>query len=105
MQIVEIRDPDRADLFCPFCGRKTLEAPEGVREACEHLLYVSCSETIGEPWFVREGSGDYEREEEDDSEVDMLAGVWPSAEAVLFLLSFPAPSGMEVYVLYLASLD
>ena len=98
MQVIDLVDPDLVTVFCPFCGTQTL-SDEGEPVPCAHLVYVSSSETPDDPWYETSHPCRYEGDEE-DSIVDMLAGSFPSADHVLFLLSSPAPAGLEVYVLY-----
>jgi hypothetical protein len=112
MQTVDICNSSISDLYCPICGTHTLQ-PDGDRPTpCEHLVYVTCSETPYDPWFEREDLGletpeDYEPEDldlempEDDKSIPQaLADRFPGGEYLLFLLSAPPPSGLEVYVMY-----
>ena len=99
MQRIEILDPDQATLYCPFCGTNTLTT-DGETRPCDHLLYVSSSETPDDPWFSAEAAMGLDDPEYEDHVVNRLEKRFPGSEAVLFFLSQPAPACLEVYVLY-----
>jgi hypothetical protein len=99
MQTVEICNTDLSNLYCPICGTHTLQLDGDRPTACEHLVYVTCSDTLDDPWFERGDLG-FEMPEDDDSIPQALANRFPGGEYLLFLLSSPPPAGLEVYVLY-----
>lgn len=100
MQIVEMLTGDDVTLHCPKCGTKSM-TDKGEITACEHLLYVSSSETPHDPWYKDESvSLPNDDESLDKHEVALLGEVYPGNQTLLFLMAAPAPSGMELYVVY-----
>ena len=93
MHLIPIKTTDTTTIHCPLCGALSLSA-EGTITACAHLVYVSSSETLDDPWHDPKGVG--------GSENDLVSflddALAPSAFA--FQLYAPAPSGMEVLVAY-----
>jgi len=107
MQVVSIRS-DSVIPHCPVCGKASL-SPKGKVIGCEHLMFVSATETSDEPWFVHESIQEAVREmladEDIDSCMDAIGQTFPDPDFVLFAVADEMPIGLEVYVLYLTSLD
>ena len=57
MQRIEIVDDEVYEIFCPFCGTKSL-GKTGFENPCRHLLYAVVSEVPEEPEYVAEGIPD-----------------------------------------------
>lgn len=99
MQTIDICDPDLEHLYCPICGTHTLSPDAPQTAPCAHLVYVTCSDTPDDPWYLREGLK-VELPEDCESIPQALAPRFPDNTYLLFLISSPAPAGLEVYVVY-----
>lgn len=99
MQTIDICDPDLVHFYCPICGTHTISPDAAQPTVCDHLVYVTCSDTPDDPWYSREDVT-FELPEDFESIPQALAQRFPDNAHFLFLISSPAPAGLEVYVLY-----
>jgi len=99
MQIIEIEDEEVLDIYCPFCGKHSLDK-EGVEEPCVHLQWVDSSETLGDAWYKSDTFPDLTGDLDEYELLDALQRRFPDSSAILFLLGGTSPENPAVYLLY-----
>ena len=86
---------DTTDHYCFICGQKNVGA-KGVEKQCEHLVYVGTTEGV-----------EYDKlklhnvDNEDKSPREIIETL--DDNYVSFYISAPAPSALEAYVVYKAT--
>ncbi len=100
MQILDICPGSDVTLHCPLCGASTF-TKKGTVKPCPHLVYVSSSETVDEPWYRSAAASKVEFDDDSDKHlIDTLKRNFSGMEYLMFMLSEPPPAGLEVYALY-----
>ena len=99
MTTVSVCTQGSIPFFCPFCGAKALTKMDTVvRRPCEHLVYISCSETPSEPWYldsrIPSELGD------DESYEDAIDRELRGGANLMFILHNPPPAGIEIWVAF-----
>jgi len=98
MQRIEFNNGCSQDLFCPFCGIKSV--CEGGIEQCQHLLYVATDDSFE---YVNKSLGFDVSVDLGGNNIDEFTSKLDIDEAVKFALYDPAPSFYGAYVGFVAT--
>lgn len=95
MQRVELTDSKNFKLFCPFCGKVSIE-PDGL-EYCEHTLFHA-SEEGGFEYVSEKLNFEEDVEIDEDTSIDEFTDAIKYPNSIKFVIEQPAPSFFAGYV-------